>query len=107
MPSINEICVISNQVVRSLETADKLLNKLQIHGFVATDDVTSNTDLIISIGGDGSFLGVMHKLNYPEIPVLSINTGHLGFFSEINPDEMDLLLESLSNESFTWRKWRP
>ena len=107
MPSIKEICVISNQVVRSLETTDKLLNKLQRRGFVATDDLTPHTDLIISVGGDGSFLGVMHKFNYPEVPVLSINTGHLGFFSEINPDEMDLLLESLSNESFYLEEMAP
>lgn len=107
MPSINEICVISNQVEQSLNTADQLLYKLQNRGFVATDSVTPRTDLIISIGGDGSFLGVMHQLNYPEIPVLSINTGHLGFFSEINPDEIDLLLNSLSTESYYLEEMAP
>ncbi len=107
MPSINEICVISNQVQRSQRTANKLLNKLQSQGFTSTDSITSRTDLIISIGGDGSFLGVMHKLNYPEIPVLSINTGHLGFFSEINPDEIDLLLDSLSSKSYFLEEMTP
>ena len=45
--------------------------------------------LIISIGGDGAFLRTLHKYEFPSIPFLGVNTGHLGFFQEIHPDELD------------------
>ncbi len=107
MPAIQEICVLSNQVYRSLETVTLLLEKCESRGFTVTDSLTDTTDLMISIGGDGSFLGVMNRFNYPSVPVLAINTGHLGFFSEINPDEIDLLLDSLESDNYYIEEMTP
>lgn len=107
MLSMKKICVISNQVKLSLKACNILLKKMKHRGFVATDQMTPSTELIISIGGDGSFLGVMHKLDYPTVPVLSINTGHLGFFSEINPEEIDLLLDSLASGDYYLEEMTP
>lgn len=107
MPSVKQVCVISNQLPRSLETAAILLDKLQRADFEPIDHMTPETDLIITIGGDGSFLKVMHDLGYPETPVLAINTGHLGFFSEITPDQIDLLLERVSRNQFFIEEMAP
>ena len=40
-------------------------------------------DLIVCIGGDGTFLEVIHRFDFPPMPIIGINTGHLGFFQEI------------------------
>jgi len=100
MSSINSICVLSNPMPLSQETETMLKDKLEAYGFIWTSQLDSTTDLIICIGGDGSFLKTMHDLSFPTIPVVSINTGHLGFFSEITPDQIDFLLRRLQSEDY-------
>lgn len=107
MSSVKQVCVVSNQLRRSLETAQSLLENLHQRGFSTTSTLTGETDLIISIGGDGSFLKVMNDFGYPEVPVLSINTGHLGFFSEITPDQVDTLLDCITKDQFFIEEMAP
>lgn len=44
-------------------------------------------DIIISLGGDGTLLGVCRQTFGKFIPVLGINTGRLGFLTDINMSE--------------------
>ena len=46
-------------------------------------------DLIIVIGGDGTFLGAARDVAQFEVPMLGINRGRLGFLTDIMPDEME------------------
>lgn len=46
-----------------------------------------DSDLIIAIGGDGAMLRAARVCAPEKIPVLGINTGYLGFLTEISPDE--------------------
>ncbi|MBR3402411.1 MAG: NAD(+)/NADH kinase [Parasporobacterium sp.] len=48
--------------------------------------IPSNTDLIISLGGDGSFLHTAKDLIDLKIPVAGINIGTLGYLTEIDLD---------------------
>jgi len=41
--------------------------------------VANDFDLIILLGGDGFLLGSLGRLNYPDIPVLGVNFGSVGF----------------------------
>ena len=107
MSSINNICILSNAMPLSRETEIMLKDKLDEYHFHWSTHLQSSTDLIICIGGDGSFLKTMHDLSFPHIPVVSINTGHLGFFSEINPDQMDLLLERIRLGDYYIEKTNP
>ena len=58
-----------------------------------TVDSPDKADLIACIGGDGSFLHFMHRYDFPSVPVIGINTGHLGFFQEINPDQLEQFID--------------
>ncbi len=46
-----------------------------------------NTDLIITIGGDGTILRTAINLPKPEPPILGINMGVRGFLTEVKPAE--------------------
>ncbi len=92
------ITIRSNKLEKSLETKNILTNKLIQSGFTVSDTIMENTELIISIGGDGSFLKTIHDFDFPEIPVIVINTGHLGFFAEIDPSEIDEFITDYINE---------
>ena len=89
---MKKIFIFKNDVPRSLEIAEILKSKLQSYEISETDD-PEKADMIINIGGDGTLLSLMQKHEFPTVPVAGINTGHLGFFQEIAPSEIDKLLE--------------
>ena len=48
----------------------------------------NGTDLILSIGGDGTILRAAHVALHSAIPITGINLGRLGFMTELNADEV-------------------
>ncbi len=51
------------------------------------DDRFRDTDLIITVGGDGTILRGMHTASLYGIPVLGVNMGRVGFMSEIDSEK--------------------
>ena len=56
---------------------------------------TLNADLVISIGGDGTFLTTAACIGDKNIPILGINTGRLGFLADVAHEEIDNILQEL------------
>lgn len=50
-------------------------------------DLKEGVDMLLSIGGDGTFLSASKRVGDSGIPVLGINLGRLGFLSEYSPEE--------------------
>ena len=44
-------------------------------------------DIALSLGGDGTLLRAVHKLRDVELAIWAINCGHLGFMTEMEPQE--------------------
>ncbi len=57
--------------------------------------LVENTDLVIAIGGDGAMLRAARVCAPEHVPVLGVNTGHLGFLTEISPEDWQTALETL------------
>ena len=58
-------------------------------------------DLALSIGGDGTFLNTAGRIGNKEIPILGINTGSLGFLTDVSRDEIvPAINEIYSNKYF-------
>lgn len=56
-------------------------------------ELREDTDWVLSIGGDGTFLSAATKVGEREIPILGINLGRIGFLSENSPkDAIEKLL---------------
>lgn len=53
------------------------------------DGLDLQTDMVISVGGDGTFLKAASEVGGKGIPVLGVNTGRLGFLADVSPDEME------------------
>ena len=53
------------------------------------DDDRFQADMVISLGGDGTFLKAASRVENKGIPILGINTGRLGFLADISPEEME------------------
>lgn len=62
------------------------------------DTLPDGVELMLSIGGDGTFLRAAAVCAPAGIPVLGVNTGHLGFLSENTPQAV---AEALSTGRFS------
>lgn len=64
--------------------------------FVEEDNIYSDTDLIITMGGDGTLIGVSRNVKKNSPPIFGVNMGHLGFITEFSKVEFfDQLEETL------------
>jgi len=57
-------------------------------------------EMVLSVGGDGTFLETMIKVKDLGIPVAGINTGRLGFLANISEDELNQSLDLLYGGSY-------
>jgi NAD+ kinase len=73
------------------QTAAELL---QSNKYCAREDIARETDLIIVLGGDGTFLSVARQAVETQVPVAGFNLGTLGFLTEMKKES---LAESLSD----------
>ena len=68
-----------------------------------TELLAQNVDYLISIGGDGTMLNSFRFIFKTEIPVFGINTGRLGFLSNISTDRVNWALNELVARRFMIR----
>ena len=59
-----------------------------------------SADMVISIGGDGTFLKAAKRVGKKNIPILGINTGRLGFLADISPAEMEVTFDEIYNQHY-------
>lgn len=98
------INIISNNNFQSIKTSEILSKKLKSKGFIVSDKYSFNAELNICIGGDGAFLRAVHRNKFPSIPFIGINTGHLGFFQEISPDNIDEFINKYIDNDYLIEK---
>lgn len=62
---------------------------------VSKVELIKEADLIVVLGGDGTFLGVARMMDGRQVPILGINLGGLGFLTEFAYEEMLPALEKV------------
>lgn len=60
-----------------------------------------DTALLLSIGGDGTFLDAVLYVRDSGIPILGINTGRLGFLANISVEETEEAVECICDGRYT------
>ncbi len=56
---------------------------------------TTNVDLAIVFGGDGSILHAARQMGHQQVPVLGVNLGRLGFLAALQPEQLDQALPEI------------
>jgi len=60
----------------------------------------SGFDLVVSVGGDGTFLRAAHVAAEADCPVLGVKVGRLGFLTEVEPGEaLSLIRQALAGKA--------
>lgn len=96
-----KVNIVHNGKDNSVNTASLLKQKLESNGFQVSSALEPDALVNICIGGDGAFLRAVHASEFSNIPFLGVNTGHLGFFQEIDPSNIDVLVDSLVNRNYS------
>ncbi|HOY70566.1 MAG TPA: NAD kinase [Methylotenera sp.] len=72
----------------TLETNTALCAEITDYPIVELSEITSQVDLVIVLGGDGTMLGVARTLLEQQIPLLGVNRGRIGFLTDISAEDM-------------------
>lgn len=59
-----------------------------------------SADMVISVGGDGTFLKAASRVGDKGIPILGINTGRLGFLADVSPEEMEATFDEIYSNRY-------
>lgn len=97
---------IKNAILEILKTKTKIKTKYifnkNIYSFehktiktVEEDDFLKQSDLIVSLGGDGTFLSAARLVAKKDIPLIGVNMGGLGFLTDIPPNGISKFLSNL------------
>lgn len=62
---------------------------LGIKSEIPREKMAENSDIIVLIGGDGTFLSVAKEAAEADIPVAGFNLGTLGFLTELKKEELE------------------
>ncbi len=96
------------QPLLETELALQLQNKFQwpqsFAVFESHKDLKSNVDLMISVGGDGTFLKAVSFVRDSNVPILGINTGRLGFLSNLSKDQISQTLDRFAAGHYEFQK---
>ena len=101
---MRKLFIIENGSELARQTAEHMIELLG-EGFEVCKD-PKDADMVLVFGGDGAFLHGLESFGFPEAPILGINTGHLGFFQELLPEDEDLFKQFCSGEGFTLQSYR-
>ena len=105
MRAVKSVLICFRKDGKRIDEQKALMNNFrkfgQLHGVAIGEagEVNGNIDLVISGGGDGTFLDAARIAFLHDVPVAGINIGHMGFLTEINPDE-EGMIENLFTGNF-------
>ena len=60
----------------------------EVYEIKTKSDVIPETDLVLSMGGDGTFLSAAHVVADIGLPILGVNFGRIGFLCENRPEDV-------------------
>ena len=68
---------------------------------VTAEELGRRSDLIVSLGGDGTMLRAMRLADGQRAPVLGVNLGKLGFLAEVDVPNLPDALSAIDRHDFT------
>jgi NAD+ kinase len=95
------ITLLIKKGIKVLLPEYNILKKTNLSDYIA-DQATfvSQSDIVISIGGDGTLLHTARLFAGTGSPIFGINKGRLGFLTEFMPDEALKYLDSIINQKY-------
>ncbi|MDB3905640.1 NAD kinase [Crocinitomicaceae bacterium] len=72
--------------------------------FNSDKDLKNGVDLVISMGGDGTFLKCVSYIKNSGVPIMGINIGRLGFLANVSLDQTSEALHDIQAKKYVFQK---
>src|SRR5258708_2289788 len=81
----------------SSELSDLISQKSKFHSSASALNIASSSDIIFSLGGDGTMLTAARSImrTNPEVELIGVNLGKLGFIAENAPEDLPKIADEL------------
>ncbi len=83
-----------------LDPADLRAGGIEIDVVDSDEHAAEGCELVLVLGGDGTFLRAAYLARNAEIPVLGVNLGRIGFLAEAEADAMDGILQHIIDRDY-------
>jgi NAD+ kinase len=100
---MKRVAIIRGLSSRVPAVEDKLVKSLG-KAKIAIVAAAENPEAIIVIGGDGAMLDHVSKTEHPELPIVGINAGSLGFLQEAGVADVEDLVRALREDTYFIQK---
>jgi len=99
---VNEFCRrgIKIQIYQKSDDFISCSNGELIERFSDLATISGLPDLVLSVGGDGTFLETVLKVKDLGIPIAGVNTGRMGFLSNISEEEIANSIDMLCHGEY-------
>ena len=92
------VAVVFKPYFEEIKTILKLPASTEV--FNDHEELTSEIDFVVSLGGDGTLLDTVTLVRDKNIPVVGINFGRLGFLASIGREELTAAIKALARRSY-------
>jgi len=88
-------------ITKTITEKDGKLSLKISEDVISDDEIYERSDVIISVGGDGTMLATAYKAHLKNKPVLGLNLGKLGFLVETDVSQMDSVIDLLKRKEYS------
>ena len=94
-------CAGHDIAVRMLEdTSSHVATGIAVETVPDTPDAADGCELVLVLGGDGTFLRACQYANAADVPVLGVNLGHIGFLAESEVESLSGVVEQIAARDY-------
>lgn len=94
------INIFKNKSRYSKSIYNKTKKILKKYNYEISNSYNKDAFLNLVIGGDGAFLNAVKNSKFSTIPFIGINTGHLGFYQEVSPENIEEFVKALDEKRY-------
>lgn len=88
---------LSDSMIELFENMPEEMRKSE---FIEHKELFGHSDIILSIGGDGTMLSTAYEAKEYNVPLLGLNFGKLGFLAEFDINNINNLIDDLKNDHY-------
>jgi NAD+ kinase len=106
----HQIIALAGQASQQLRDAGFEVRMLAAEAHTSSDDSVTivdeanaarGTELVLVLGGDGTFLRAAELARPAAVPMLGVNLGHVGFLAEADPHALTDTVQAIVERSYT------
>lgn len=94
--------IFEKELLEHLVTKFDFPSKFEV--FSSSRDFAKGIDLMLSFGGDGTFIQAVKYVRNSQVPIMGINLGRLGFLANNSKDVLEETMQKVYERKFIYQK---